>query len=98
VNARDPGGATPLHAAIRGRSREAAELLLAHDANANAKDRGYRTPLCLAVSQKNRETAELLLEHGANPQAKQKDGRTALDLQPALADIVRRVEAAKAGH
>ena len=82
VNAKGPGGETPLHdAAIAGR-KEIVELLIAKGANVNAKDRGGQTPFDLAgevydwhspeVKANHFETVDLLRKHGGKTGAELK--------------------------
>lgn len=57
----------PLHQFARlGRSREAAEMLLAHGARVDARGADGRTPYVLAVRNGNFEVAELLRERGGD--------------------------------
>ena len=61
-NARDAGGATPLHFAAWNGQKEMAELLVAHGADVNARNSRGETPLAITG---NPEVIELLLGLGA---------------------------------
>ncbi len=61
VNARDPEGYTPLHAAVSGNHVEVVRLLLAHGADVSAQGPHGLTPLDLARG--NPGIAELLRQH-----------------------------------
>jgi len=80
VNARDVGGATPLHYAGINRKgvRGVAELLIAKGADVNAKGDTGDTPLNWAARRGHREDVELLIAMGADINAKDKDGKTVL--------------------
>ena len=79
VNAKDKGGATPLHWAVGSQLLPAAELLLKHHADPNIQDREGIAPLHLAVLRRNKELVHLLLAHGADPNIRNTDGSTPLD-------------------
>ncbi len=87
VNQADSGGATPLMAAIVGRSTialplpvsqklasEAAIQLLAHGADANAANSAGQTPLMVAASNNLPAVVAALIAHGASPQATDSQG------------------------
>jgi ankyrin repeat protein len=63
VSRKDNNGETPLHLAALYGSREAAEVLLANNADVNAKDNYGRTPLQMMS---NKEVADLLLANKAD--------------------------------
>lgn len=73
------GRMTPLSAAVRAGSVEAARLLIDAGANPDRPDKGGKTPLILAVLGAHDALLELLLERGAAPDGRNsKDGTTAL--------------------
>jgi len=75
VNAKNPHGWTPLHAAaLWGHNDEVAELLIANGADVNAKTDDDQTPLDNAIKYKRTETTDLLRKHG---------GKTAKELKAA---------------
>ena len=95
---------TPLHLAAMDGSPAVGKLLLANGAKVDNKDFWGRTPLHLAANywsswkpSNSPAVAKLLLVNGADPTVKDVNGRTPLDLWPALAKIVKQVEAEKAG-
>ena len=55
------------------------------------------TPLHLAAYYENSAVAKLLLANRADPNAMAEDATTPLDLWPSLPEIVKEVEAQKAG-
>ena len=80
VNAKNPHGWTPLHAAaLWGHNDEVAELLIANGADVNATDKHGRTPLHYAATNGHKEIAELLIAKGAEVNAKDGGGRTPLN-------------------
>ena len=99
VDAKDSFGWTPLHGAVIHGNRDMAELLLAHGAKVDAKNYKSVTSLHLAVGNHhyNVNIAKLLLAHGADPNSKNEEGKSPLDIWPALAEIVKKLEAEKAG-
>lgn len=97
VDAKDTHGRTPLHwAAGAGRLAEAKHLL-SNGAEVDAKSTAGHTPLHWAALNKSMAVAKILLANGADPNAKDKDGNTPNDWRPELAEIVKQVEAEKAG-
>ena len=89
---------TALHAALAGRHRDLAELLLGHGADANARQHGGFTALHSAAQHGDRAMAELLLAHGAEPGLAADDGRTPLAMataggHDAVAELLRRAGA-----
>ena len=97
MDAKDNRGRTSLHWAAANDNPTVAKLLLAKGAKADAKDANGWTPLHLAAINKSPAVAKLLLANGADPNAKAKDGKTPLDIWPELAEIVKELEAEKAG-
>ncbi len=96
-NARGPGGATPLHLAVRDASK--VELLLEHGAVVDATTEQGRTPLHLAASSAGGGPAlELLLAAGASPNAPDREGVTPLQAASLSGDVerLRRLHAAGA--
>ena len=92
-------GNTPLHAALAGEQRGAAEALLKSGAEADAADAHGHTPLHLAAENGDAQAIRLLLDHGADPSARSKEGRLPIDYaaQPgkeAAAELLRRAGAA----
>ena len=79
VNAKDNGGATPLHYAAMEGHTDVVELLISKGADVNAKDKWGDTPLHDAAYDGHKEVAELLVSKGADVSAKDKDGKTPLD-------------------
>lgn len=74
---------SPLHTAAKYGSAEAAEVLLAANANPNAVDLHGNTPLMLAAAsgaEKSAALVRLLLEHGANAALRNTEGKTAADM------------------
>jgi len=69
VNARGPGGRSPLHYAAEQGGLEVVQLLLNKGADANAEDQGQCTPLHLAAQGGHREVSEALLKAGAEVNA-----------------------------
>ena len=60
-----PRGHTPLHLAVSGGHRRAAELLIDHGAPVDARDDDQETPLYEAIARDRLESARLLLQRGA---------------------------------
>ena len=91
INEPDKNGVTPLHRAVRFRSLEAVDLLLANGADVHATDRkSQSTALHRAVTNsgapatagKTDVAASIvrsLLSHGADPTAKNKKGKSPTD-------------------
>ena len=97
VNAKGPGGETPLHSAAFEGHKEIAELLIAKgaDVNAKKKDKIGLTPLHIAAVAGHKEVAELLIAKGADINTKNDFGETPLDAailfkSPELADLLRK--------
>jgi ankyrin repeat protein len=89
---------TPLHAALAGGQRAAAEVLLRAGADANAADAEGHAPLHLAAEDGNALAIRLLLDHGADPRARNRKGETPLDFaerpgKEAAADLLRQAGA-----
>jgi len=95
---RDASGWTPLHDAAAFGRRNAAELLLAHNADVNAKDNKGLTPLHYAAIKGYRDVAELLLANKADVNARNNGGQTPLHDAAAFGnrDIVELLLANKA--
>jgi ankyrin repeat protein len=97
VNAKDNYGQTALQsAAWTNNAIDNVELLMAHGADVNTKDNDGMTALNTAAHHKEEDKARFLLEHGADPAIKNNGGQSPIDVWPALADIVKQVEAKKA--
>jgi len=90
LDARDKGGITPLHRAVRARSPSAVRTLLKLGATVDARSEKGSTPLHLATQStgaggtanslaEQLEIIQLLLAHGANPKAKDSRGKTPID-------------------
>jgi uncharacterized protein len=89
---------TALHAALAGRHRDVAELLLGHGADPNARQHGGFTALQAAAQHGDLAMIELLLAHGAEPGLAADDGRTPLAMataggHDAAAELLRRAGA-----
>jgi ankyrin repeat protein len=79
INAIDDHGATPLHAAVRGKQPgPMVALLIECGADVNAVDAQGMTPLHAAARQLDVEAVRMLLAHGARVDARGKQGATAL--------------------
>ena len=87
---------TPLHTAVRTARIAKVTVLLDSGANPNASNDLGQTPLHLAEPS-NRALVTLLLVHGADPNIKNIKDESPLDLWPELAEIVKELEAEKAG-
>ena len=92
VDARDPGGLTPLFHAALGGNAEAAAFLIAKGADVHARDKSGRTALHVAVRLNNlagwgsnSEVVKLLLANGAEVNAR--DGRECTPLHDAVFHI-----------
>lgn len=77
VNARIPGGATPLHR-MSSQAIAMAAALISRGAEVNARDDMGRTPLIRAAAGGQAEFADLLLHHAANVNATDQFGASAL--------------------
>lgn len=87
VNARDAGGAAPLHYAAQGGNVAATLLLLKHGANVNARDADGETALFACVGLDDRGAmCRLLLARGAWPTVSNVQGETPLHRAVALGD------------
>ncbi|ORX68591.1 ankyrin, partial [Linderina pennispora] len=73
VNAQDPNGYSPLHAAASWKRLELLKYLLENGGNVNIADADGDTPLHIC---EDKACAELLLEHGADPECKNSEGLT----------------------
>jgi ankyrin repeat protein len=78
VNAPDASGETAFGAAVNGKQKAAADLLLQHKADPSHPDAGGRTPLMLSAAAGETEWVKYLLAAGANDGLQDKTGRTAL--------------------
>ncbi len=100
VDARDAGGVTPLHRAVRNRCAAAVTTLLEHGASVRLANSSGSTPLHLAVQntgrggsgsagskRAQRDIVRALLEHGASP--RDADGRGKSVRQAATSDWLR---------
>lgn len=76
----DKDGATPLHHAVAGGSKQAAEALLGVKAPVNARKSNGVTPLHIAASLGNVEITRLLIAHDADVSASDDLERTPLSL------------------
>jgi len=97
VDAKDTFGKPALHFAAINDNLPIAKLLLAHGANVDIKGTGGWTPLHLTAASLSPAVAKLLLIHGADPNVKDTEGKTPINLWHELAEIVKEVEAEKAG-
>lgn len=70
---------TPLHAALAGRRREVARLLIQRGADVTAVDSAGLTPLHHAAAGGNVEIVSMLLDRGARVDARDEQGQTPLD-------------------
>jgi ankyrin repeat protein len=66
INSISPDKTTPLHFAVSGGHKDAAEIILILGGDPNALDAMDKTPLAVAVENDDIETAELLIKYGAN--------------------------------
>ena len=66
---------TPLHYAVRYKSKEIVELLLKNNANINSKNANGTTPLHVAAYYNSKDIAEILIDKGANINAADKNGK-----------------------
>ena len=80
LDARTPGGETPLHYAVLGRHPAIVDLLLARGADVNAQDSAGRTPLHFAATLDNPELINTLLAGGADVNLADARGDTPLHL------------------
>jgi uncharacterized protein len=101
INETDKNGVTPLHRAVRFRSRAAVKELIARGADVNVVDKKTKsTPLHRAVTNTGApktsgkadcaiEIIKLLLTSGADPRIKNKNGKTAIDYakSPEMKDV-----------
>lgn len=71
---------TPLHAAVAGRQRECAKVLLEHKADVNARQQGGWTALHGAAQAGDRSMVELLIAHNADVKARAENNQSPLDL------------------
>jgi ankyrin repeat protein len=78
VNAPDANGETAFGAAIGGKQKAAADLLLQHQADPNRPDAKGQTPLMLSAAADETEWVTYLLGVGANDELQDHAGRTAL--------------------
>lgn len=81
------GNATPLHYAIAGGHKDAAELLLLLGASTEKRDIFGNTPLTTAVMNADLSTAELIIRHGALLSGSDAGGSTALHHAAAKGDF-----------
>lgn len=91
LDARDKGGVTALHMAVRDRNVEAVRTLLDSGASPDTEDRGRKsTPLRRAVANTGRrgtagmsdgavEIVRLLLKHGADPEHVNRSGKRVVE-------------------
>ncbi len=70
----------PIHAAVAGKHRAVARMLVENGANVNARQQQGWTPLHAAAQNGDEELVRLLLEKGADREARSEGGQTALDL------------------
>ena len=80
VEARDPGGMTPLHYAAYGRDAGFIDSLIDKGAKLEAKSADGETPLMAAAANDRPEAAAALIKRGAALETKNDYGRTALVL------------------
>ncbi|KAI9479256.1 hypothetical protein LPJ78_002676 [Coemansia sp. RSA 989] len=73
VNAKDPNGYTPLHAAASWKHLQLLKYLLDNGGDVNIVDSDGDTPLHIC---EDKQCAELLLKHGADMERKNKEGLT----------------------
>ena len=78
INARDPGGNTPLHRAANAGQLVVARFLIANKADVNAKNSNGETPLHAAAILGHKSFVELLIENGSDVNAVSKAGDTPL--------------------
>ena len=80
ARSKNPMHNTPLHAAVAGRNRQAARLLLEHGANVNTRQEGGFTALHSAAQSGDVEMLRLLVDHGADVQIRAENQQNAMDL------------------
>jgi len=80
VNARTPGGSTPLHLAAGLNQPGLMKLLLANKANVNARTKKGFTPLHVAAFVNGADAVRVLISNGADIQAVAINGTTPLQL------------------
>jgi hypothetical protein len=78
VSARDNLGNTPVHAAVKWDSGNAAKTLLSHGVDVNAQNLNGKTALSEACKSGKKEFSLMLIEKGANVNATDNQGRTVL--------------------
>ena len=78
--ANNPMQVAPIHAAVAGKHRAIARMLVENGANVNARQQQGWTPLHAAAQNGDEELVQLLLEKGADREARSEGGQTALDL------------------
>jgi pectate lyase len=71
---------SPLHSAVAGNRKEAAEFLIGKGADVNAQNRAGQTPLHIAAEEGYRDIVQLLVKKGADVNAEDRRGRTPVDL------------------
>ena len=98
TDARTIKGMTSLHYAAEGSRLAVAKLLLTNGAGVDVKDTVGWTPLHYAAIAHSPALAKLLLTNGADPSLKDdRYGQTSISYWPKLAEIVKKLEAEKAG-
>eukprot|EP00735_Rhodelphis_limneticus_P002216 TRINITY_DN13013_c0_g1::TRINITY_DN13013_c0_g1_i1::g.11121::m.11121 TRINITY_DN13013_c0_g1::TRINITY_DN13013_c0_g1_i1::g.11121 ORF type:complete len:174 (-),score=26.56,sp/Q9UU77/YQMA_SCHPO/50.50/4e-27,Ank_4/PF13637.1/1.1e-08,Ank_4/PF13637.1/2.1e-10,Ank_4/PF13637.1/0.039,Ank_2/PF12796.2/1.1e-14,Ank_2/PF12796.2/0.016,Ank/PF00023.25/1.1,Ank/PF00023.25/2.1e-09,Ank/PF00023.25/0.054,Ank_5/PF13857.1/17,Ank_5/PF13857.1/1.6e-12,Ank_5/PF13857.1/0.21,Ank_3/PF13606.1/0.45,Ank_3/PF13606.1/1.2e-07,Ank_3/PF13606 len=77
VDAKDPNGYTPVHAAASYAHTDLLKYLISLGANVNIQDEEGDTPLHFC---EDGESTKILLEHGADPSIRNSDDKTAADV------------------
>lgn len=87
INTSDNELRTPLHLAVKGKLKDAVQILIQAGARINTVAKNGLTPLHVAVKHKQKEILKLLLKQGTNKNVMDMEGRTPLYLSVEDGDI-----------